>query len=371
MARRTNTATWHEKYVRWQINVQRDGKRRSFYSSIPGKNGQRECNAKADAWLDDNIEDENSKVETLFAKYVDSLKISTSKSNWIKIDAFGRNWINPEIGKMKISRVNEQHLQDIINKALAEGLAKKTLSNLKATINSFMKYCRKSKATKLLPENLTIPKSAKSGIKRIMQPDSITKLFSVDMTLYRGKQVPDKFINAYRFQVLTGLRPGELLGLMWSDIKGDTIYIQRSINALNEITTGKNDNAVRHFTMTDLAADVLKQQPKISDFIFGETNLSSYSKRWKIYCESNDIEYVSLYEMRHTFVSVAKNLPDGQIKPIIGHTKNMDTFGVYGHEVKGELDNTAKQLNGLFTDIIKAKCVNKCVIIKKKKPRNH
>ena len=56
MGKRTNTAAWSEKHKRWQINVQRDGKRRSFYSSTPGRTGQREANAKADAWLDDGIE---------------------------------------------------------------------------------------------------------------------------------------------------------------------------------------------------------------------------------------------------------------------------------------------------------------------------
>ena len=45
--RRTNTAQWMEKYNRWQIKVQKDGVRKTFYSSKPGRTGQREANAKA------------------------------------------------------------------------------------------------------------------------------------------------------------------------------------------------------------------------------------------------------------------------------------------------------------------------------------
>lgn len=52
MIRRINSAVWSEKEQRWRINVQHDGKRRAFYSSTPGRTGQREVNAKADAWLD-------------------------------------------------------------------------------------------------------------------------------------------------------------------------------------------------------------------------------------------------------------------------------------------------------------------------------
>ena len=55
MGKRTNTAVWMEKQGRWQIKVQKDGERRTFYSTKKGRVGQREANAKADAWLDDGI----------------------------------------------------------------------------------------------------------------------------------------------------------------------------------------------------------------------------------------------------------------------------------------------------------------------------
>ena len=55
MSKRVNTAIWDAKYKRWKINVQKNGQRRTFYSSIAGIKGRREANAKADAWLDDGI----------------------------------------------------------------------------------------------------------------------------------------------------------------------------------------------------------------------------------------------------------------------------------------------------------------------------
>lgn len=38
MGKRTNTARWTGKM--WRIDVQQDGKRKSFYSSTPGRTGQ-------------------------------------------------------------------------------------------------------------------------------------------------------------------------------------------------------------------------------------------------------------------------------------------------------------------------------------------
>ena len=56
--------------------------------------------------------------------------------------------------------------------------------------------------------------------------------------------------------------------------------------------------------------------------------------------------------MRHTFISIAKNLSEGQIRPLVGHSKNMDTFGIYGHELRGELQPTAQQIDSLFSQIL-------------------
>ena len=52
MTKRTSSAKWVESKGYWMIKVQQDGMRKIFYSTKPGRNGQREANAKADAWLE-------------------------------------------------------------------------------------------------------------------------------------------------------------------------------------------------------------------------------------------------------------------------------------------------------------------------------
>lgn len=45
-------AHWLEKYHRWQLNAYSDaGQRKSFTSGVPGRNGKRQCQDKADAWV--------------------------------------------------------------------------------------------------------------------------------------------------------------------------------------------------------------------------------------------------------------------------------------------------------------------------------
>ena len=93
MGKRTNTAKWMENQRRWQINVQKDGVRRSFTSSKPGRTGQREANAKADAWLDDGIMSMSKRVRDVWPKFIDDLKSRTSIGNWRPINGIGDNWV--------------------------------------------------------------------------------------------------------------------------------------------------------------------------------------------------------------------------------------------------------------------------------------
>ena len=355
MGLRTNTAVWYEKYHRWQIKVQKDGVRRTFTSSKPGRTGMRECHKKADEWLDDNVDNVNQKIQRIYPEYVDTLKETTSTSNWTKAESIGNNWILPNIGRIQIGKLNEQHLQNVINKAVAAGLAKKSIMNIRATALAFVKYCRKRKLTNLVPEDITIPKSVRSKGKRILQPHALKILFSTPLTTWRGKPVFDKYIYAYRFQVCTGLRPGELLALSWNDIKGNQISIKHSINALGEKTEGKNENTKRCFVLSSLAQSILAKQKKMHPFglIFDISSQEHYRHCWERYCRSNEIEYVTPYELRHTFVSIAKQLPEGEVKMLVGHSQNMDTFGVYGHEVNGESEKTANELEKLFASYLK------------------
>ncbi|MEE1014099.1 MAG: tyrosine-type recombinase/integrase [Clostridia bacterium] len=356
MGKRTNTAVWLDKYKRWQINVQKDGIRKTFSSSKPGRTGQREANAKADQWLDADIQNTCIKVKELYTDYLESVKATTSVSNYMKADSIGKNWILPNIGHLQISKLTLLHLQKIIDKACAKGLSRKTLSNIRATIAAFIKYCRKAKATELICEDLSIPHSARYKGKQILQPDELKILFSVDTTLYRGKRIYDELVNAYRFQVLTGLRPGELLGLRWTDIDGSIVNVRHSKNWLGEFTDGKNENAIRRFILCTQAEQILQAQAKLtrfrSIFVFDDISQELYRHRFQQYCKSNGITPITPYELRHTFVSIAKALPEGDIKNLVGHSANMDTFGTYGHEVSGDLERVSESLSNVFQTVL-------------------
>lgn len=362
--KRTNSAKWIETRSRWQINVQKDGIRRTFTSTKQGKEGQLEANAKADLWLDEGITDTKKTVLQASKDYLNDLQITVSYSFWRQYEYYFRVYIVPQIGTVRVENLSEQYLQGVINAAYKNGLSKKTLQSLRGCLVAFVKYCRKSKLTTLFPEDLTIPRNAPTTEKKILQPDALKLLFSDDTVLYKGKIEKDGYINAYRFQVLTGLRPGELVGLKWSDIQDGTVNIRRAINIHNETTTGKNANARRNFNLNIFTNAVLENQKEylkenyiISDYVFPQTNgkpitQNTYNQRWGKYQAFHKMDYITPYELRHSFVSIVKDMPEGYLKTLVGHSKSMDTYGVYSHEMQNDKQAAAQMIQEIFKNIL-------------------
>lgn len=363
MTSRTNIARWIESAKRWQINVQKNGKRKTFTCSTPGRKGQQEANRKADEWLSGLEASPSTKVSTLWDEFA-KFKLLSSEDEYNKIVSFGKHHFLPAHGHKRISALTELDLQNTLLTAYNSPkgnfgrthLSRKTLQNYRSFLLQFVRFCRKKKATTLFIEDLQIPNGARYLGKTILQPQHLLVVFNVDTTVLYGKRTKDDFWNAYRLQLVTGLRPGELRGLEWDDIHGREIHLRRSINCHDKVTRGKNENAIRTVPLTKLALQILDEQRQVAgDFkmVFPEiTSEERYYSSWKRYQSANGLPGVSLYEMRHTFVSMAKNLPEGSLKQLIGHSKDMDTYGVYSHPMDGDTRNTADQIDNILEALL-------------------
>ena len=96
-----------------------------------------------------------------------------------------------------------------------------------------------------------------------------------------------------------------------------------------------------------------------SEYVFcrqdGETLQSKYYySRWKVFRDFHGMPPVTPYELRHTFVSAVKSLPEGYLKNLVGHSKGMDTYGVYSHEMDGDMSETAVLVQNIFKQILLA-----------------
>lgn len=343
----------------WKVSVQHSGVRKTFYSSIPGDAGRRDCADKVVRWLTEGTTasvSEKTTVDKVFQHFLKDKALETT--NIYTIENRYKNHIKPVIGTIKVLNLTVQDMKRVIMTAYKNcNLSKKTLKNLRGDLSSFCAYLDDSNIRHdLSTARIKIPNGAKASHKKSMTAKDIYTLFSCEQTVYNGQIVEDYYINAYRFHLLYGLRPGELIGLEWGDIQENYFVVQRSVNAKGQLTKGKNDFVYRHIPLTPIAKQLLKQQEKYrtnfsdaSERIFGDYGQICYRKRWSIFCEHNGISYITPYEIRHTFASVNKLLPEWILDVVMGHAHEGMSLGVYAHALDGDMDDVNKMLDNNLT----------------------
>lgn len=366
MAKKRNTeARWIESRQRWQINVTgEDGERKTFVSSKAGRKGKLEAERKADEWLEDGSR-ENIRMEEAWERFIADKKSSVGTSWLTQLKNIYHVWIEPEVGKKKLSRITPAEWQRCITAAHNAGRARKTLLDIRVAITTFFSWCDANRVRADSPKKLTIPNGAPVGKRKILSNQDIKTLFTDDRIVASGKEQKAFYIHAWRLIVILGLRRGELAGLKRTDIDDNgVLHIQRSINRFGEITNGKTENARRDILLPAHALRVIEDQKAMlkslgiatRTWLFpapdgGQMMPEAMYKQWQRYRDQHGIKS-TLHELRHTTVSLVKTeLPEDLLKQMIGHSESMDT-GVYKHEVEGDLEIASKIVEGVFAKIL-------------------
>ena len=361
---RTNEAVWIESSQRWQIKVQRNGKRPTFNDSTPGRVGKRKCEAKADEWLENQTED--PRFDSAWLEYLAFVKQATKSESYIKAESIGRIWLSPNFNRKRVSEISSDKIQEIIFSAAENGKSHRTCENIRAQMTAFYRFCKKKKYCFDEPEDIAIPTTAKKGKRKILQPNDVKTLFTIDTYKLYNKPVFAFFIFAFRFTFIMGFRRGETCGVRHEDITDHYLHVQRAINRLGEeIEGGKNENADRRLRLPKAAERVLADQERmlkangiISPWVFPDENGNCLDsnhlyKKWRTYSRQIGIN-TNLHEIRHSAVSAYKaDLPLGLMKPVLGHSEDMDTLGVYGHEMDGDAERAADIMDQVLDRMLK------------------
>lgn len=346
---------------KWVLSVMVDRQRKQFTSKTPKTAGKREVIDRALAWLDSLDGDKSavfvSEAWRLFLE--DYVNRKGENEQVIQLRSLGSLYVLPALGDVRCGKVTIEMLQAVINDARPHRkdkkvLSKKYLSNIKGTITTFCRWGtpRGYFKTDMSPM-LYVPKSAETIGRTILQIGDIEKLFKNKCGYW--------YERALLLELLTGLRPGEVLGLKIEDYENGIIHVRRSISARKNVTPGKNKNATRCINLPPQAKalvieqiQVIRQQVAYNNegWLFpnklgGQPTQTQLRRTWARMVKAHDLPSSSTpYSLRHTFYSHTEAyLPDRLIKTVFGHSSSTDSHKLYGeHIVDGELQEARDRL---------------------------
>jgi hypothetical protein len=124
-------AIWIEAKDYWEIKVQKDGTRKSFRSSIPGRKGKHEAEAKADYWLKNGTAE--MRFSAAWESFLEWQKAHNGSSNYIKHETVGRLYLLPENRNRKLPAIKPSHWQKCIDAAVEKGLSRRSCVNIRSS----------------------------------------------------------------------------------------------------------------------------------------------------------------------------------------------------------------------------------------------
>ena len=351
------TPKWNKERKLWIIQGQKNGIKKTFYSSTSGLKGKREVLDKYDDWL------EFGGVKNLTVARVVELYLADIESRlgrrdtYRETEIYTRLYVLPRLGNAKMNNLSLRDWQGVINDARAiktrSELSHKTLTHLRGVLTGLHRFAYINYYCDDWRGSLYIPQGHKKGERQILQPSDIRTLF-----------VPSDYwyYPAFLIMLLLGLRPSECLGLQEQDIGDGVVYIRRGLTD-NGISEGKTKNARRIVPLPTLAKDIIEKTIRRNHdcgfktpWIFPNGTGSpacqdTVRKQWNKLKAERGLQG-TLYSFRHTFISIVSSqthLAEGTIKELVGHSDSFDTLGgTYKHIVNGELENAASVINLTF-----------------------
>ncbi|MCX6050975.1 MAG: site-specific integrase [Campylobacterales bacterium] len=270
-------------------------------------------------------------------------------------------WISRKREELKVIKFESKKFSYYFEKFLELHKEDKSYHNrvyIYQKVNNFFKEMDVKKITRLLVKDYLAELELKNTSKKdylncikgvldiALDGEIIHKNVAIDIRFKRTQKEPIVPFSAQEVELFirntdgmfknylgiafnTGLRSGEILGLMHGDILEDRITIKRSISK-GRITTPKTLGSIRDIPMFEAVKPFIESQKKLSQslYLFDYDkafikDATFFKRRWHQLVKDCDVEYRKLYNSRHTFITAMLNSEKFkimEIAAIVGHT---------------------------------------------------
>jgi integrase len=256
---------------------------------------------------------ESKKFSYFYEKYLEDHKGDKSFHNRIYI----YRKVQDFFGKFEVTKITRLAVKEYLASLNITSRTKKDyLSCIKGILDIAMDAA-------VINQNVAVGIMLKASEKESIYP------FSADEVMLLLEKSDEMLKNYLGIALHTGMRSGEILGLMHQDILNDRITIKRSISK-GRITTPKTVGSIRDIPMFEAIKPFIDNQKKLSQslYLFDYNkefirDVSFFKRRWQQLIKDCRIEYRKLYSTRHTFITAMLNSEKFkimEIAAIVGHT---------------------------------------------------
>ncbi len=361
-----------QKY-RVRINyTDRSGKPRQLDRVAYGADAAKELERRLAAEYASGVAQTNSSmtVNKLFDEYIAAKTPEVRETTLYKSKQTITDHVLPVLGDIKITKLNAPILQKWKLSVENKGFTLKTRQNIYSEFRALLMFAVKM-------EYLNVNPLIKVGnFKDAYQESKEINYYTADefkkyiSAAYR--EAEEKGFDEWNYYVFfciafyTGMRKGEINALRWTDIKGETLYIRRSVtqklHGHDRETPPKNKSSVRDLQMPVPLKNILREHKKRCQTIDGfseqwhicggqrclrDTSLSNHNIH---YSQLACVKTIRIHDFRHSHASLLANegINIQEISRRLGHANIEMTWNTYSHLYPREEERALKVLNSII-----------------------
>jgi integrase len=277
--------------------------------------------------------------------------------------------ITPTLGRQNVSELSTEHILTLIETMRQQGLSGWTVRGVLTPLGRILNYGIRRGHLPTNPIKL-LERSERPQVvptqKRILNREEIQAFLQAATPKYRPLLATACF---------TGLRLGELLGLIWADIDTDRgfIHVQRQLDRTGVHKPPKTPKAIREVVLMPSLAQLLEKHRSTSphaadsDPVFASSVGTPLAYRnverrgVDLAAEAAGLNgygkpKLQLHSLRHTFASIliAEGLDVVSVSRQLGHATPGITLNVYAHlfDQARHAETTRRRMESKFGAVI-------------------
>jgi integrase len=260
--------------------------------------------------------------------------------------------ILPELGRVKLSELTRNDLQDLVDRLVASGMSASAVGVTLLPVRAIYKRAVKRGEIAVNPTaDLELP-AVRGGRDRIASPDECSRLL---------ERLPETDRPLWATAMYAGLRRGELMALRVEDVDlaAGKIHVRRSWDPSEGEIAPKSAKGDRRVPVPAVLRDYLDEHlislGWTSELVFGSSAVSPFdpdqvrrraAQAWK----AAGVDGITLHECRHTFASlmIAASVNAKALSTYMGHANISITLDRYGHLMPGNENEAASLLDAFL-----------------------
>jgi integrase len=246
--------------------------------------------------------------------------------------------VYPQLATTPFYRVRRVHLQDLVDRLVADGVAAATINTTIGALGAIYGRAVQRNELDVSPTTGVKVPAARNGRERFATPHEAAQLLAA---------LPDGDRAVWATAMYAGLRRGEIMALRWTDVDFETgtIHVARSWDPQHGPGHTKNRNRrkvpIAALLCEHLASQRLRQPPDVG-LCFGSDGRRPFrpdklQDRADAAWTAPGLERLTLHDCRHTFASlaIAAGVNAKALSVYMGHSSVAITLDRYGHLMPG------------------------------------